>query len=382
MQTGFGLRLLIGMPTHERKATAIKTILTLHKEYTKLGFEVHAVCIDSSKLADAVLFSYPFISYIHVRGASLQRKYIIARDYIQRLHVTPAELILWTTDDDLYLPSKSIADFAARTRHAGSKFIIPFRYLFFSYNMNTPDQITISEQWTHHIHIASVSCTPANRLSYFVSQGVNSCWGLFSRSLFLDICDLTEAALSLLHENDLILMEDLWNIVNLSAEWISLEVSPICLRGNDRRFSAQPGWKPSWIAWREMSQIGSARKLGKLVFEALTRISQDFLVIPEPHQHKYGETLIDAHTKGYAHASSRAFGSGLSFILSIESGNTREFPMVELTDKKNGIARIWLPSCISGIQNWIYPKGHLMSDEFALSLIYRHKNYMCSQRDK
>lgn len=244
--------LLICIATHNRPETVVKTVISLHKEYSSYNLNFKFICIDSSNSRNEILSNMPFVEYLHSPGtiwfAKLKLAYQISLDNIIPSQKKP--FILWSPDDDLFLPTQDLANMLVSSHCDDSDYIIPSRYIFFMSNCNSSSQKRIWEGWKHHIHVASCSFSSLDRLQSFSSEGVASFWGFMNFKSFASLSNFVEKISCLLESFDpsfSVLIEDLSNVFLLSANWISIDHHPICLRGDDRRFGFSKEWKPSWI---------------------------------------------------------------------------------------------------------------------------------------
>ncbi len=370
------------MPTHNRQSTALDTFKILYNAYNQVGFDVECLCIDSSTTPSSQLDDLPFLEYFSCPGLSLQEKFEVAKNFIKSLSDISDLIILWTTDDDLFLPCPELLSFCASKRNIQSRFIIPFRYFFFSKSSDLPNGISIQEKWQHHTHISSLSLTPIDRLEKFVSTGVNSCWGLFSVALFIDICELTSSLVQVLDRSHFILIEDLWNILILSAEWINLNKFPICFRGDDKIYTSDPDWIPSWHVWKLAQNTKQALFISKILLKFLCRIYPFNSIYTEKDAFLLAYKLITDHTVGYKRANSRYYGSGIYLHLpSVPNKSVNHTtPILYASKTLNGSINILLPYKNLDIDHIIYPEGHPLASAEVIQYIYSYRQFLCAGR--
>ena len=369
------------MPTHYRQAFACSTLKTLFRAYSDYGFDVSCICIDSTSLYSDDISQLPFVQYIHKPDCKLQNKYNLAKKYLTNLKIPPTSAVLWTPDDDLFLPNEDLVAFFERSFSPLSKFVIPFRYYFFSDNPVVPGYLVIQEKWMHHQHISSLSVSAVDRLNAFVGYGVNSCWGLFSVPLFLDICDFSAEMTKFLHESYYILLEDFWNIIILSADWINIVSPPICFRGNDRRFSQSPTWKSSFTAWSEIDSLADRRAIAQILLKYLLKYIPQLIDVKKDVALDYVINLVTAHVKGYIEANSRMFSSGINLCLAPDHvANKLSSPRVIVIKNKKDDVFIALPKKLKNINNSLFPPSHPLSNKSLCQGIDKYKDFLWADR--
>ena len=369
------------MPTHCRNSTASKTLKQLYSAYTTLGFTTHIICIDSSPEVSPSISDLEFVQYIHVPGHNLYQKFSVARQLL-RDSLIKSEFILWTPDDDLFLPNDPLLQFCSLKVSQISNYYIPFRYAFFSQDAYAPDALRVVDSWTHHVHISKVGLSSIDQLNTFVDQGVNSCWGIFSKNLFKTICDMTSSCLEVLsNQYSYILMEDCWNILILSADWVSLQKHPICLRGLDRRYHNDADHVPSWVALRRIVSANKHIKLARIVYFYLSRISREISMFSVDDGIKFSFNLLKRHSDGYQSAASRAYVTSLPLIFAPSSLRDLQHPKILIRDKAQNHSLILMPNSFDSVNTLMYPQFHILSDSSLLFLIYKYLPYFTSNRD-
>ena len=373
--------LSILMPTHCRQNTAFQTLTHLHTLYLNAGFATQIICIDSSHDYSKLISDLDFVDYIHVPGYSFHQKFQVAGQLIKKSLVR-ADYILWSPDDDLFLPNNDLFRFCCERKSLSSNYYIPYRYIFFSPDSFAPDALRVVESWTHHVHIAKLGLSVSDQINSFVDQGVNSCWGIFSKTLFKYICDLTSSCLTVFtNKAHHILIEDCWNILILTADWVSLAQHPTCLRGLDRRYHNISTHIPSWIAFKQISQENRDVLLARTLFNYLCMNSLEFSQLTSENGTKLARTLIKRHCIGYQAASSRAYISSLPLIFSPSRLSKLLSPQILIKDKASDYSVVLMPNSLDNVNCQLYPTTHILSDSLLLHNIYKYLPFFRTQRD-
>ena len=369
------------MPTHCRNSTASITLKNLYSAYSKAGFSTHIICIDSSPESSSLISDLEFVHYVHLPGSNLYQKFSVAGQLIRGSLIT-SEFILWTPDDDLFLPNDDLLRFCSLNVSQISDYYIPFRYAFFSRDSFAFDAVRVINSWTHHAHIAKLGLSSIDQLNLFVDQGVNSCWGIFSKKLFATICDMTSSCLGVLSSKDShILMEDCWNILILSADWVPLQQHPICLRGLDRRYHNDADHVPSWIALRRIISAKKHIKLARILCFYLSKISREMSSFSAEDGIKFSLKLLQRHCDGYQSAASRAYVSSIPLIFAPLSLKELKYPKILIRDKAENYSLILMPNSYDLVNSLMYPSSHILSDKSLLILIYKYLPFFRSKRD-
>ena len=106
-------------------------------------------------------------------------------------------------------------------------------------------------------------------------------------------------------------MEDLVNIFTLSLPFVKISLYPICLRNDDRNFSVNPGWKPSWIIWDELQADQQlVQSLASMMSRFLRRVAELTGECRVDVAEQSVLQFITSHTKGYQLANARLFAIG------------------------------------------------------------------------
>lgn len=369
------------MPTHCRQNRAYKTLKLIYNAYCEYGFDVSCICIDSSPHSSLEISSLPFVKYLSVPNCELQHKYVHAKYYLSTLENPFNSMVLWTPDDDLFLPNKDVVDFLDCIQISSSKFIIPFKYYFFSVKPELSGCLVIQEKWMHHHHISTLSLPAIDRLNSFVGYGVNSCWGLFSCSLFFDLCELTGEMIHVIDKVHYILLEDIWNIFLLSCDWINLATSPVCFRGNDRFFSQSSSWKSSYVAWSEIDSIFARKDIAKILLKYLIKNLPQLNSLENSSALNYAIGLVSTHVKGYIQAFSRMFGSGINLCLTpADATNNLEIPSIIVLKNRKDDIYIVLPKNLEKVRNWLYPPSHPLSSKYLCQSIDKYVDFLWDDR--
>lgn len=375
--------LAIVIPTHNRHDLLLATLNILFEQYSLIGFDVRVYCYDSSFNPCPLDRVSGKIYYTHVPGLSVGAKIQRARYDLHDIAKSGGWVLL-STDDDLFLPSVSLRAAIESCEDNLAPAIIPSRYLFFKKDAYREKYTRIVEQWRHHVHISKAELDPLNRLKHYASQGVASCWGFFNYIAFDKIANIYALGLEetgVLRQDCQGIIEDVLNLLILSFDWLRIDSHPICLRGEDRDFGANPGWRPSWQILSEL-QSRSEYYTSYKELKALLSSQLSSVICDEYLSDQLIDWLLSAHSHGYRMANSRLYAGSPALLLSAPEYRKSSVPQVSIVDQAKQYVEVVLPARLELINTSLYPTDSLLADRAALAIVYQYYEYMCMPRSR
>ena len=375
--------LAIVVPTHNRHDLLQATLSILFQQYSLMGFNVKIYCYDSSDNPCSLNSINFLIYYSHVPGLSLFEKLHRARYDLRDLAKNGGWLLL-SPDDDLFLPSADLRGAIEKWEGNLNPAFIPSRYLFFKKDAYRAKYMRITEQWRHHICISQADLDPLNRLKNYAAQGVASHWGFFNYTAFEKLGDIMSLGIGgegCLQQDCHGIIEDVLNLLILSFSWLRINSYPICLRGEDRDFGANPGWRPSWQILSELRSRSEYQSIYKRI-KVLLGSHLSGVICDEYLSDEFLDWLLTAHSHGYQMANSRLYAGFPSLLLSAPECQKPSTPQVSFVDKAKQYVEVILPARLELINTSLYPLDSLLADPFALAIMYKFYEYMCMPRSR
>ena len=156
--------------------------------------------------------------------------------------------------------------------------------------------------WTHFAHYMGTEPN-YGRFNRYIGEGPHSVWGCYERDYFCEVANAINHLLTVLHSNELALIEDIINLLNLLVYDHHCGNSA-SLRFLDGNYKDNKSFIPSWIALNELAARGSVEVVCSIIKSALKRLfsmgaATQILSIEQIFQALY------KHTDGYKCGKSR-----------------------------------------------------------------------------
>lgn len=383
--------LAIVIPTHNRQDTVKKVAYKL-VEYFAGKCLLNIFILDSSHVpADG--FDGDQIIYIHCPDQKPVVKTKYCADLINTRYPNTG-WILYTPDDDLFIPNEHTLRqlFAKNSLHTLSEYVyVPSRYIMFR-TLNKENIVSLQECWTHHCNIPLSCLSPREQLESYVSEGVASYWGLYSREAFNLATSFRHSIREILPQNCTYIIEDLSNILMLSFQWIDIRDPLICLRGDDRRFRKSKGFVPSWKVLKLLHQRQYQSQLMAIcsvLRDSINKVFSKSKVYQSSLDISSCLSLIQRHVNGYREGRSRLYNLNLPIVLQSKSSHqsisfynkSLRFLGYNIPFMGRKRQMIAIPWSRSDLDTDLYPTSHIFGDERVIDIIYDNKDFLFSRRD-
>jgi hypothetical protein len=309
-----GIKFHIIVFTHDRKSILIKTLEFYKELYSTYPFLTLLHVIDSSKQSneyDVSSFSNSTfqIKYLHLPETGLYEKV-----YEVRNQISDSDLVLVSSDDDLYCVSK---EDLTKFSNCQAQYAAP-RWL-----MIKPSGYDLPKLWEAWIHFSKAARTEdsGRRVALFAGEGLHSFYGLFRGNSIKHKGILEKKLYALLKPIGCwSIVEDFGNLFTLFFDkWLVLDDS-WCFRVLDRQFQNNKSWIPSWTALDKLrteysSELNHATGYMANALEIMG--AGEISIEPEI------TSLLSTHSNGYKLARSRFWATGRSFFLDKNSQDNR-----------------------------------------------------------